>query len=121
MRILSSTEVLARFGKALADPTRAAVLLTLRNGPAFPSDLAERIGVSRQILSNHLACLRDCGLVVGRPEGRQMFYSIAHPLPDQPGTPDLDDGPSTPTRRPLPSGMRSSARRTEVEPGGALA
>lgn len=30
-------------------------------------------------MSGHLACLRDCGLVVGRLEGRQVFYSIAHP------------------------------------------
>lgn len=79
MRILSSTEVLARFGKALADPTRAAVLLTLRNGPAFPSDLAEGIGVSRQILSNHLACLRDCGLVLAEPVGRRIRYELSDP------------------------------------------
>lgn len=91
MRILSSTEVLARFGKALADPTRAAVLLTLRNGPSFPSDLAEGIGVSRQILSNHLACLRDCGLVLAEPVGRRVRYELsdprlAHALDDLLGT-----------------------------------
>ncbi|QDG64538.1 helix-turn-helix transcriptional regulator [Pseudarthrobacter sp. NIBRBAC000502771] len=91
MRILSSTEVLARFGKALADPTRAAVLLRLRNGPAFPSDLAEDIGVSRQILSNHLACLRDCGLVLAEPVGRRVRYELsdprlAHALADLLGT-----------------------------------
>lgn len=79
MRILSTTDVLARFGKALADPTRAAVLLELRNGPAFPSDLADQIGVSRQTLSNHLACLRDCGLVVAEPAGRRMSYELSDP------------------------------------------
>ena len=67
MRILSPVAAMSRFGKALADPTRAAVLLQLQlqQGPAVPSELAARIGVSRQIVSNHLACLRDCGLVVG--------------------------------------------------------
>lgn len=79
MRILSHIDVLARFGKALADPTRASVLLQLRQGPAFPSDLAEQIGVSRQILSNHLACLRDCGLVVAEPVGRRMSYELSDP------------------------------------------
>lgn len=79
MRILSSIDVLARFGKALADPTRAAVLLELRNGPAFPSDLADGIGVSRQILSNHLACLRDCGLVLAEPVGRRVRYELSDP------------------------------------------
>jgi DNA-binding transcriptional ArsR family regulator len=42
-------------------------------------DLTEALGVAQGTVSGHLACLRDCGLVVGRPEGRQMFYSIAHP------------------------------------------
>ncbi|AFR31252.1 metalloregulator ArsR/SmtB family transcription factor [Arthrobacter sp. Rue61a] len=91
MRILSTIDVLARFGKALADPTRAAVLLQLKTGPAFPSDLAESIGVSRQILSNHLACLRDCGLVAAEPTGRRVRYELAdaklaHALDDLLGT-----------------------------------
>lgn len=79
MQILSAIDVLARFGKALADPTRAAILLQLRDGPAFPSVLAEQLGVSRQILSNHLACLRDCGLVAAQREGRKMRYELSHP------------------------------------------
>ncbi len=91
MRILSTIDVLARFGKALADPTRAAILLQLKDGPAFPSDLAESIGVSRQILSNHLACLRDCGLVAAEPAGRRVRYELAdaklaHALDDLLGT-----------------------------------
>ena len=79
VKTLSAVEVMARFGKALADPTRAAVLLQLQQGPAVPSELAARIGVSRQILSNHLACLRDCGLVVGVPVGRNVRYELSDP------------------------------------------
>ena len=80
-------DALSRFGYALSDPTRAQILLTLRDGPGYPSDLAETIGVSRQILSNHLACLRGCGLVVAEPEGRRSRYEladqrIAHALDD---------------------------------------
>ena len=91
MRILSPVAVMSRFGKALADPTRAAVLLQLQQGPAVPSELTTRIGVSRQILSNHLACLRDCGLVVGVPAGRNVRYELsdpklAHALEDLLGT-----------------------------------
>ena len=69
--------VLARFGHALSDPTRAALLLALRDGPAYPADLADRLGVTRQNLSNHLACLRGCGLVVAVPEGRRSRYELA--------------------------------------------
>ena len=59
--------------------TRARILLALRDAAAYPSDLAALIGVSRQSLSNHLACLRGCGLVVAVPEGRRMRYELADP------------------------------------------
>ncbi|MFI7670612.1 ArsR/SmtB family transcription factor [Nocardia sp. NPDC049526] len=77
METLLHRDALARFGHALSDPTRTQILLSLRTGPAYPSELADRIGVSRQILSNHLACLRGCGLVVAVPEGRRSRYELA--------------------------------------------
>ena len=79
METLTHGSVLARFGHALSDPTRAQVLLALRDSPAYPSDLAELLQVSRQALSNHLACLRGCGLVVVVPEGRRSRYELADP------------------------------------------
>lgn len=80
-------DALARFGYALSDATRAAILLILREGGRYPSDLAEEMRLSRQIVSNHLACLRGCGLVVAVPEGRRSRYElsdsrIAHALND---------------------------------------
>ena len=74
---LAYGHVLARFGHAISDGTRARLLMALRDGPAYPSDLAELLGVSRQSLSNHLACLRGCGLVVSVPEGRRSRYELA--------------------------------------------
>lgn len=71
--------VLARFGHALSDPTRARILLALRENPCYPSDLAKQLGVSRQSLSNHLTCLRGCGLVVAVPKGRWSRYELADP------------------------------------------
>ncbi|EID78605.1 MULTISPECIES: ArsR/SmtB family transcription factor [Rhodococcus] len=72
-------DALARFGYALSDTTRTQILLSLRSGPGYPSELAEKIGVSRQILSNHLSCLRGCGLVAAVPEGRWSRYELADP------------------------------------------
>ena len=69
--------LLVRFGHALSDPTRARLLLALRDGPAFPADLADTLGVSRTNLSNHLACLRGCGLVIAFAEGRRSRYELA--------------------------------------------
>lgn len=77
VQTLAHGGVLARFGHALSDPTRSRVLLALREGPAYPADLADLVGVSRQGLSNHLACLRGCGLVVATPEGRRTRYELA--------------------------------------------
>ncbi len=79
METLTFGAVLARFGHALSDPTRARILLALRESPGYPSDLAELLGVSRQSLSNHLSCLRSCGVVVAVPEGRRARYELADP------------------------------------------
>ncbi|MBZ2198784.1 ArsR/SmtB family transcription factor [Occultella gossypii] len=74
---LTHTAALARLGHALSDPTRAGILLALREAPAYPSDLADALEVSRQVMSNHLACLRGCGLVEAMPEGRRTWYRLA--------------------------------------------
>lgn len=79
METLTYGQVLARFGHALSDPTRSRLLLALREAPGYPAVLAETLGVSRQSLSNHLACLRGCGLVVAVPEGRRTRYELADP------------------------------------------
>ncbi|MCI2957198.1 metalloregulator ArsR/SmtB family transcription factor [Agromyces atrinae] len=74
---LTHTAALARLGSALADETRARILLALREAPAVPSDLADALGVSRQVMSNQLACLRGCGLVEGVKDGRHTWYRLA--------------------------------------------
>lgn len=53
--------------------------MTLLDGPAYPAELASDLGLTRSNVSNHLTCLRDCGIVVAEPEGRQTRYEIADP------------------------------------------
>jgi len=77
VQTLTHTDALARFGHALSDVTRTRILLNLNASPSYPADLADQIGVSRQTLSNHLACLRGCGLVVAVPQGRRTRYELA--------------------------------------------
>jgi DNA-binding transcriptional ArsR family regulator len=76
---LAHGTVLARFGHALSDPTRARLLMALREAPGYPAELAELLGATRQSISNHLACLRGCGLVVAAPQGRRTRYELADP------------------------------------------
>ena len=47
------------------------------DGSAYPSDLADTLGLTRANVLNHLACLRGCGLVADEPEGRRVGYELA--------------------------------------------
>jgi DNA-binding transcriptional ArsR family regulator len=62
--------------RSLADPTRLAVVRRLADGEARVVDLTRELALAQSTVSAHLACLRDCGLVAARPQGRQMFYSL---------------------------------------------
>ncbi len=73
----------ARSGAALfhglADPARLAILDHLALGEHRVVDLTAHLGLAQSTVSAHLACLRGCGLVVSRPQGRASVHSIAHP------------------------------------------
>lgn len=76
---LIHTSALSRLGHALSDDTRTGILLALRDGPARPSELARDLEVSKQVMSNQLACLRGCGLVTTTAQGRNIWYTLADP------------------------------------------
>lgn len=75
----SSVEVTtaAKLFRGFADPTRLAIVMTLLEAELRVKDLVSRLGCSQANVSAHLACLKECGLVTGRPEGRAVFYRIA--------------------------------------------
>jgi DNA-binding transcriptional ArsR family regulator len=77
LTIASRLDAMNRLGRAMADPTRSRILLTLLDGPSYPAILARDLELTRSNVSNHLACLRGCGLVVVEPEGRRTRYEIA--------------------------------------------
>ncbi|ORM37554.1 metalloregulator ArsR/SmtB family transcription factor [Williamsia sp. 1135] len=64
---------------SLSDATRLAIVRHLAGGEARVADLVAALGLAQSTVSAHVACLRDCDLVHGRPEGRQVFYSLARP------------------------------------------
>lgn len=77
--VLTHAAALSRFGYAISDETRVRILLALRNAPATPSELADGLAVSRQVVSNQLTCLRGCGLVESARDGRNVWYRLADP------------------------------------------
>ncbi|MDR1078232.1 MAG: metalloregulator ArsR/SmtB family transcription factor [Propionibacteriaceae bacterium] len=79
LTITSRVEVMNRLGRAMADPTRSRILLSLLAAPGHPAQLARDLGLTRPNVSNHLSCLRGCGIVVAEPEGRRTRYEVADP------------------------------------------
>ena len=65
--------------RSLGDPTRLAIVQHLRLGERRVVDLTGHLGLAQSTVSAHLACLRDCGLVTSRPQGRASMFSLAHP------------------------------------------
>ena len=79
LTIASRVDVMNRLGRAMTDATRSRILLSLLDGPGYPATLARELDLTRTNVSNHLACLRGCGIVVAEPEGRRTRYEIADP------------------------------------------
>ena len=75
--LTDATALEAKLFRGLSDPSRLSILKTLRDGESSVTTLAEITGLSQPNVSGHLACLRDCGLVVGRQQGRSVYYSLA--------------------------------------------
>lgn len=64
---------------ALEEPTRLALLEHLGSGEHRVRDLVEHLHLAQSTVSKHLACLRDCGLIQVRSEGRASWFSLADP------------------------------------------
>jgi DNA-binding transcriptional ArsR family regulator len=62
--------------RALADPSRRAILERLTRGEAAVKDLTARFDISQPAVSQHLATLRSAGLVTERRDGRMVYYRI---------------------------------------------
>ena len=65
--------------RSLGDPTRLAIVQHLTLGEHRVVDLTGHLGLAQSTVSAHLACLRDCGLVTSRPQGRASMFALAHP------------------------------------------
>lgn len=69
-------DVLAKFIRGFADKTRLQILNSLIREEKTVSQLIEQTGASQSRISQHLACLRDCGIVESRQEGKYVYYSV---------------------------------------------
>jgi DNA-binding transcriptional ArsR family regulator len=65
--------------RGFSDASRLAIVRHLALGEHRVVDLTEHLGLAQSTVSKHLACLRDCGLVDSRPQGRASLFSLTHP------------------------------------------
>ncbi len=67
----------AKLFRGFADASRLSILETLRDDARSVGEIVEATGLSQSNVSNHLACLLDCGLVEREPQGRRVIYRLA--------------------------------------------
>ena len=77
--VTDDVAVAAKLFRGFSDRTRLSILRRLAPGEQRVTDLVRQLGGSQSNISEHLACLKDCGLVTDRPVGRQVYYRIAAP------------------------------------------
>lgn len=73
----TATSVKAKFFRGFADPARLAILETLRKKPRSVGEIVAVTALTQPNVSNHLSCLKDCGLVVSEKRGRHVYYALS--------------------------------------------
>ena len=75
-----ATDLVAKYFRGLGDPSRLRILELLRDeGELSVGELVERLALPQPKVSNHLACLRWCGFIEARREGRTVYNRISDP------------------------------------------
>lgn len=82
MLMAASTDAIdltAKLFRGFADPTRLRILEALCDGPRSVGAIVDATGLGQSNVSNHLACLKDCGLVASERQGRRVIYRTSDP------------------------------------------
>jgi DNA-binding transcriptional ArsR family regulator len=77
--VCTHVDTVAKFFRALADPTRLRLLEFILAGERTSADCVEHADISQPRVSVHLSCLVDCGYVTARRDGRKLRYSVGDP------------------------------------------
>ncbi len=67
----------AKLFRGFSDPSRLSILEALRVGPLTVTEIVAATGLNQPNTSNHLGCLRDCGLVSAEQQGRYVRYQLS--------------------------------------------
>jgi ArsR family transcriptional regulator, cadmium/lead-responsive transcriptional repressor len=73
----TAVDLQAKLFRGFSDASRLAILRALLPGPLTVTEIMQATGLTQSNVSNHLGCLRDCGLVVAEPQGRFVHYQLS--------------------------------------------
>lgn len=76
-------ELTAKLFRGFSDTSRLAILETLREGQMTVSEIVRETSLTQSNVSNHLSCLRDCGLVTAEQDGRFVYYALSDQRVDE--------------------------------------
>lgn len=79
----SAIDLQAKLFRGFSDPSRLKILEALRAGELAVGNIVEQTGLSQSNVSNHLSCLRDCGLVAAEQRGKYVVYKLSDPRVDE--------------------------------------
>jgi len=69
-------DVKAKFIRGFSDKTRLQILHAIKSKELTVSQIVDELNGNQSNISQHLACLKGCGIIVGRQEGKYMYYSL---------------------------------------------
>lgn len=72
-----TTDLKVKLFRGLSDPSRLAILKALCTEPLTVTEIVAATGLSQSNASNHLGCLRCCGLVICSQQGRYVRYQLS--------------------------------------------
>lgn len=75
--VAERVQLQAKLFRGFGDPARLAILQSLQSGPMTVTEILTATGMSQSNTSNHLSCLRDCGLVSAEQQGRYVTYRLS--------------------------------------------
>ncbi len=67
---------LARFLRIIGDDNRLRILCLIRDGEHCVCEIEENLAIAQNLASSHLKILREFGIIIGRQEGKRIYYSI---------------------------------------------
>jgi ArsR family transcriptional regulator, cadmium/lead-responsive transcriptional repressor len=73
----TSIEIQAKLFRGFSDPSRLSIMDSMRHGAVTVNEIVEATGLTQPNVSNHLSCLKDCGLVVSEQQGRFVYYELS--------------------------------------------